>query len=116
MTRYVEFQTADGGIILVEIEREDEMVETGVVKAGLTDKAEQVFTKARDTFEGAMMNSVRRNAEAFIQVMDELPKPPNEAELMFGLKATGDGDVAVVKTGAEATYGVKLTWKRQLED
>lgn len=113
MTRYIEYQTEDGGTILVEVAEEEAPVESGVVKAGLADKAIEAVVQARDTFEGAMMDAVRRNAQAFSETMDELPKPPDEAELTFGLKATAEGDVAVVKVGAEATYGVKLTWKRE---
>ena len=38
---YVEYDTADGGTILVDVGSEEETSETGVVKAGLTDKAEK---------------------------------------------------------------------------
>jgi hypothetical protein len=113
MTRYVEYRTTDGGTIMVEVEEEKEPVETAIVNAGITDKAVERVVQARDTFEGAMMDAVRRNAQAFIETMDELSKSPDEAELIFGLKATAEGDAAVVKIGAEATYGVKLTWKRE---
>jgi hypothetical protein len=38
---------------------------------------------------------------------------PDEVEVTFGLKATGEvGSFAVAKANAEANYKVKLTWKR----
>ena len=128
MIEYIRFPTADGGTILVEIAetvaREEEREEKtgGLVKAGLVDKVAEEGKKVagaviqiRDTFEATMMETVRRNAEAFIRTMRDLSDPPAEAEISFGLKATGDvglNAAAVAKASGEATYTITLTWKR----
>ena len=113
MTQYIQFPTTDGGTILVEIEAQEEQTE-GLVKAGRVDKVTEAIVQARDTFEAAMMETVRRNAEAFIQTMRGLSDPPAEAEIAFGVNATAEaGYSAVAKVGGEASYTVTLTWKRE---
>ncbi len=109
MAQYIQFQTEDGSSILIEVEETDEM---GVVKAGLRGKAEEAVAQATATFEEGL-EIVRRNAAAFIKKLRGLSDPPDEIEVTFGLKATGElGNFAVAKAGAEASYTVKLKWKR----
>jgi len=117
MTRYIQFDTADGESMLVEVAEERVETPSGVVKAGLVgdaaQKAGEAVVHARATFEAAIMDTVRRNAESFIQKMNALSTPPDEAEISFGIKATGEvGNAAIVKGGAEATYTVTLKWKK----
>lgn len=116
MTQYIQFPTADGGSILVEVEAEEEKTR-GLVKAGLGDKVQDAVVKVRDTFEATMMESVRRNAEAFIQTMRSLSDPPAEAEISFGVNAAAEaGYSAVAKASGESSYTVTLTWKREEEE
>jgi hypothetical protein len=59
---------------------------------------------------------IRRNADVFIKKVRGLSDPPDEVEVTFGLKATGElGNFAVAKAGAEASYTITLTWKREAE-
>ncbi len=113
MAQFIQFPTADGGTILVEVEEEQA---ADLVKAGLGNKVGERIVKLQDTFEATMMETVRRNAEAFIQTMRTISNPPAEAELAFGIKAIGEaGYTAVAKVGGDATYTVTLTWKRESE-
>jgi len=115
MTGYIQFTTEDGATILVET-AEKETIQPGVVKAGLKDKTEQAIAEAKASFENGL-EIVRHSASAFIKKVRGLPDPPDEVEMTFGLKATGEvGNFAVAKAGAEANYTVKLTWKREEED
>jgi len=44
----------------------------------------------------------------------DIPDPSDEVKVTFGLQATGEvGNFAVAKVGTEASYTVKLTWKRE---
>jgi hypothetical protein len=114
MASYLRFTAPDGGAILVEVEG----VETGptpggVVKAGLKDRAQGAVAEAQDAFEAALQRAIRFNAGAMIEAVDALDHRPDEVELAFGLKATGEaGNFAVAKAGGEANYAVKLTWKQ----
>jgi coenzyme F420-reducing hydrogenase alpha subunit len=121
MAYYVEFETEDGGTILVEvveIESEEEAEAGGLVKAGRRDdlekKAKEIIEKADRTFEDGL-EVVRYNANAFIKKLKSgLVDPPDEVEITFGLKATGKvGNFAIAEAGVEANYAVKLTWKRE---
>ena len=119
MSRYIKYQTADSSTVLVEVEGEAEgaLPEAGVVKAGRAgDAVRDVVQDAKTTFEGAM-DAVRQNAQAVIDKVRGLSDPPDEVEVSFGLKATGEvGNFAVAKVGAEANYSVTLTWKREERD
>jgi len=113
MTQYIQFPTADGGTILVEVEAKEEKFE-GLVKAGLGDKVQAAVVQVRDTFEGTMMETVRRNAEAFVRTMHTLSDPPAEAEITFGVNAAAEaGYSAIAKASGESSYTVTLTWKRE---
>lgn len=110
MAQYIQFQTEDGSPILVEIE---ETYEMGVVKAGLRERAGEAVAQATATFEEGL-EIVRRNAAAFVKKLRGLSDPPDEIEVTFGLKATGElGNFAVARAGAEASYTVRLKWKRE---
>ncbi|MFQ5856205.1 MAG: CU044_2847 family protein [Anaerolineae bacterium] len=110
MTQYIQFPTADGGTILVEVAEKPE----GLVKAGLGEKVQEGIVKVRDTFEATIMETVRRNAEIFIQTMQTISDPPAEAEITFGVKAAAEaGYSAIAKASGESSYTVTLTWKRE---
>jgi hypothetical protein len=116
MTQYIQFPTEDGSTILVEVEAKEEKV-AGLVKAGLGDKVEETIVKVRDTFEATMMETVRRNSEAFIKTMHSLSDPPAEAEISFGVNAAAEaGYSAIGKASGESNYTITLTWKRENED
>ena len=119
MSRYIKYQTADGGTVLVEVEGEAEAAipKGGVVRAGRVGEAVQdTVEEVQTRFEDAM-EVVRRNAQTIIgKVKEGLTDPPDEVKVTFGLKATGElGNFAVAKASAEANYTVKMTWKREAE-
>ncbi len=115
MTDYIQFTTEDGTTILVEAAAE-ETFQPGVVKAGLKEKTGEAIVQAQATFEQGL-EVVRYNANAFIEKLRGLSDPPDEVEMSFGIKATGEvGNFAVAKAGAEANYSVKLTWKREQKE
>lgn len=121
MAHYIQFETEDGGTILVEVaevEREEKAEAGGLVKAGLTDevkkKGKEIVNHAEKSFEDGL-EVVRYNANAFIKKLKRgLVDPPDEVEITFGLKATGKaGNFAIAEAGFEANYTVKLTWKQE---
>lgn len=117
MARYVQFKTAGDESVLVEVsdERSDapDGGETGVGKIALRANVGEVITKADAAFESAL-DTVRRNASAFIQQIGKMMERPSEVEVEFGLKLTGEmGLFAVAKASGEANYVVKLVWKQE---
>jgi hypothetical protein len=114
MARYIEFPTSDGSTLLVEVEQEEVTPPQGVVKAGVKEAVQKTVAVAQSIFEGALDRVVRHNAEAFIQSVRNLTEPPDELEVTFGLKATGEvGNFAIAKGGTELNFTVKLSWKRE---
>jgi hypothetical protein len=105
MSRYVEFDLPDGSTVVIESDEPD----GGVVKAGLGEVAE----RARETFERAVENA-RKAALIIVDKVRGLHDSPDEVEVTFGLKASGELNTLVVaKAGIEASYSVKLTWKKE---
>jgi len=106
MARFVEFELEDGGVVLVEAPAAEQ---TGLVKAG---RGEEALERAGATFESAL-GSVRSAANALLRTLKEVDVSPDEIEVTFGLKATGEvGGRIFVSAGAEANYNVTLTWKK----
>ncbi len=107
MSRYVEFPLPDGSTVILET---DEM-DRGVVKAGVGEVVERV----QQTFEEAVENA-RKAALVILEKVRHLSlhDPPDEVEITFGLKASGELNTLVVaRAGTEASYSVKLTWKKE---
>ncbi|WP_341676978.1 CU044_2847 family protein [Niveibacterium sp. SC-1] len=112
-SHYIRFDTADGQTLLVEAEVEELASPGGVVKAGVGDKIRETIAAARDSLDGAMRRAVSGNARAIIEAVQDLPRPPSEIEISFGLKVTGEaGNIAVGKAGSDVNYQVKLVWKQ----
>ena len=107
MSRYVEFRLPDGSTVILETDEP----ERGVVKAGVGEVVERV----QQTFEEAVENA-RKAALVILEKVRRLSlhDPPDEVEITFGLKASGELNTLVVaRAGTEASYSVKLTWKRE---
>lgn len=119
MSRYIQYPTADGDVVLVEIEDAEESAipKGGVVPASrIGGQAQAAVQEVGTKFEDAL-GVVRRNAQAIIDKVKGLSDPPDEVEVTFGLKATGElGNFAVAKAGAEANYTIKMTWKQEKKD
>ncbi|RLC72171.1 MAG: hypothetical protein DRJ03_06400 [Chloroflexi bacterium] len=117
MARYIEYQTASGSTILVEVE-EEAAIAKGVMPASraLGGKIEGAVQEVQTRFEDAM-GVVRENAQTIINKVKGLSDPPDEVEVTFGIKAVGEmGNFAVAKASAEANYTIKMKWKREAED
>ncbi len=114
MADYIQFTSADGNTLLVEVDEGELSSQQGVQKAGLREMAGKTVAVAQTSFEHAIQQAMRYNAQVFLQSVTSLPILPSEAEITFGLKMTGEvGNVAVGKAGGETNYTIRLTWKRE---
>jgi hypothetical protein len=120
MANYIQFESdeEDGSIILIEVDEEDiQTTRGGSVKVGLrenvTDGVKSAISIAAKPLEAAMRAAIRYNVQGLMKAVRDLPDPPSEVEITFGLKATGEAsNIAVGKAGSEANYNVKLVWKQ----
>ncbi len=112
MPQYVQFETAGGGVVLVEVEPAEVEARPGIDKAGLGDRVDKAVTRAQAGFDEAVKGIVSYNAETLIAAVRALSEEPSEAELTFGLKATGEvGNIAIAKGSAEANLSVRISWR-----
>lgn len=116
MAHYVQFESNDGRSFLVEIEGVPDLVAKGPVSVGVADTAKEVIIPAVKKIE-AVWDVAVVNVQSFLAKMrsfaNETFPEPDEMELCFGIKATGEGNVAIAKAGLEASYTVKLVWKKK---
>lgn len=114
---YLAFE-ADGGQILVEVAAQETAQQGGgVVKAGIGDRLQDGVARAQATFERALGGLVERSAGAFVRAVNAMDDPPDQIEMQFAIKATGEaGNLAVGKLGGDANYSVKLTWNKRPAD
>ena len=113
MADYIQFTSADGNTMLVEVDEAEVSSQQGIQKAGLREIASKSVAVAQTSFENAIQHAMRYNAQVFLQAITGLPVLPDEAEITFGLKITGEvGNVAVGKAGGETNYTIRLIWKR----
>lgn len=106
MSRYLELILIDGSKVVIET---DEPI--GAVKAGRG--ARKMVEITREVFEEAIENG-RKAALLVLEKVRSSHEPPDQVEITFGLKASGElGSFVVAKAGIEASYAVKLTWKKE---
>lgn len=119
MMSYLRLASGEGEAadVLVEVGESGNLPATGEQNAGLgrwaRDHAGEAVTMAQDGFEEAVRRAVSVNARAFLAAADDLEEPPDEMEITFGLKVTGEaGNLAVGKVAGESNYQVRMVWKR----
>jgi hypothetical protein len=103
--------------VLVEVGEGGNLPATGEQNAGLgrwaRDQAGEAVTVAQSGFEEAVRRAVSVNARAVLAAAGALEEPPDEMEITFGLKVTGEaGNLAVGKVAGESNYQVRMVWKR----
>ena len=119
MAGYLRFISGEGGAadVLVEVGTTESLPVAGEENAGLGRWARGQGGAAVAVAESGFKEAVRRvvsvNVAGFLAAVDSLERPPDELEVTFGLKATGEvGNLAVGKVAAESNYEVRMTWKR----
>lgn len=123
MAVYLRFTPGDGETkdVLVEVDAAGSAPVSGEEDAGLSGRAlHQVgtaVTVVQSGFEEAVRRAVGVNARAFLTAAEALEKPPDEMEVTFGLKVTGElGNLAVGKVAGESNYEIRMVWRRPSAD
>ncbi len=115
MARTIHFHHPDGGDVWVEVDEpgpEGSVGSVGVGPVGIADHVRQTVTEVERWVEQDLQRTLRHQAEIVLGAVQELPDPPTELEISFGLKITAEGNVVVSKAGLEGHYSIKLVWKR----
>ena len=113
MSKYVEFPLEGGGAILIESPDEPSKAPPGLVPATRGESLKEMAEQARQSFDASVEN-VRKSADLLVNKLRALSDPPDEMEVSFSLKASGElGNIAIGKAGAEANYTVTLRWRKE---
>ncbi len=109
MSKYVEFPLEGGGTIIIESSDEPARSPSGFLRSGegTSDNAD----KAAASFD-ASVEGVRKSADLLVSKLRQLSAPPDEMEVSFSLKASGEvGSLVVGKAGADCNFNVMLRWR-----
>jgi hypothetical protein len=105
-SRLTEFELEDGSSVIVQT-LEPATAEAGVEEVG---RADEVTKKAAETLEKSI-DDIRPAIEAVSTKIREMAKSADEVQVEFGITLSGELGGVIVKAGAEANFGVTLTWK-----
>jgi hypothetical protein len=104
MSTFYEYDLGDGATILIE---GPDKPAGGTTMRGITK--EETIIKVQNKFTDAIKGA-RTQAQILLNEINELKV--NEAEIKFGLTATGEvGNIAIGKIGMDVNYEVTLKWK-----
>jgi Trypsin-co-occurring domain 1 len=120
MTAYIAFPSEAGrearNAMLVEVSEIEVDSDSGEQKAGLRTRLSEgtsnVIAVAQSTLESALEHAIKSNMSAILHAVDNAERQPDELEVTFGLKGTGEAsNIAIGKLGSEINYQVKIVWK-----
>lgn len=117
MPHFIEFPTETEGVtVLVEADATEVAPVSGVEKAGLLSRKKDGVASvavAKVRLDVAVEQVITENVRALTAAVERLVVKPSEVEVTFGLKATGElGNIAIAKVGGEASFEVRLLWRR----
>ena len=108
MPQLVEFSLQGGGTVFVEVDgvpSSDGAVRRGLAPAELVEKADR-------TVEAAFAR-VKPAAEALVVALRDMVDAPDEVEVRFGIRLSGELGAVIAKTSADANFEVSMRWKQK---
>ncbi|GED85524.1 CU044_2847 family protein [Streptomyces sp. NPDC091412] len=104
MTRLLRFPAQDGdGFLVVEVAED----EPGVVEVS---RAGDAVADAAASFEEGV-DRIRNAAGAALRRLRDMPSPPSEVGLEFGVRFNAELGAVIAKSEAEAHLKVTMTWR-----
>jgi hypothetical protein len=105
MTSYIESKTQDGKILRIEVEPTTKGV-------GFGHKATSVEGTALAAAYQQTMQTIEICAAGFVETLQSLPVPPQNAAINFAIKIDSEAGAMVAKSGENAQFKVSLSWKQ----
>ena len=110
MAKYVEFPLEGGGSLFIEAADEIGRTSAGFVRD------EGASHPAATSFDNSL-EAIRRSADLLVTKLRGLSTPPDELQVNFSLKASGElGGLMVAKAGTDANFSIMLKWQTQKPD
>ncbi|MER7013957.1 CU044_2847 family protein [Saccharopolyspora sp. NPDC000359] len=95
----VKMPLEDGGELLIE----------SVDGQGSIPVGGSRVVQASQTVQKAMGN-IRSAAQAVLDELRAMDQPPSKINVQFGIKVTGEANLAVAKSAGEANFNVTIEW------
>jgi hypothetical protein len=108
MSTFVEFPLENGGSLLVATDgltRYD--TQPPVFRGGAS---RDVVERSTRTME-AVVERIRPAAHAFVDAFSQLPRPPDDVSVTFGVELSAEAGAIIATTAAKANFSVTLGWK-----
>ena len=114
MPRLVEFPLREGGTVVVEVDDAASTNGPGLINGGVRRglSPAELVGRADQTVEAAL-GRVRPAAVAVVDALRGMADAPDEVEVTFGIRLSGEVGAVIAKTAAEANFEVKLRWTAQ---
>ena len=110
MSKLIKMPSEDGSII-VEVETEDEIIQTGNEGERLIQEVGEAFERV----ESAIINTGSKLSRALKKLAEKEPSLES-ASLEFGIQLTGEGNIYLVKTAAQGSIKVSINLRlKQLD-
>jgi hypothetical protein len=103
MGQLVEFPTADGHSVLVEVDRA-----AGPVTRG---HGNTVMARAEESFDGAL-SRIQPAVSGVLERLSDLPQKPDEVRVEFGLNMHAEAGAFIAAASTTANFTVTITWRR----
>jgi hypothetical protein len=104
MGELIRFDLEGGGSVLVEGPDGD----LGIARAS---RMKDAISSANVSFEGAL-TGVRNAAVSALQHFRDVPQPPDEVIIEFGVELSGQAGAVIAQAAATSHMQVTLTWHR----
>jgi len=109
MANIVRFST-DNGPVFIEV-KGPRAQKASVKKVGIKQDAKELVQSATTTFEEALANAFTA-ANSLVERAASLKTQPQELNIEFGLKISGEMDFFVISGDTEANFAIKIKWVR----
>src|SRR6266568_9441374 len=104
MGELIRFDLEDGGTVVVTVADG----ELGIDRASRTGDA---ILSAATSFETAL-SSVRDAAASALRHFKDIPQPPDELSIEFGVQLSAQAGAVIAQTAAAGHLQITLTWQR----
>ncbi|MFJ7206809.1 CU044_2847 family protein [Streptomyces sp. NPDC098789] len=106
MGRLVEFPTAAGATVLIEVrDPPSAMVTRGLRDTGVTERAQKTFEEA--------VRCARPAVEGVVAQLRAIAETPDEIHVEFGLDLHAEAGAFIAAASTTANFTVAVTWRRK---
>lgn len=99
-------------IFVETTEEEIQQSAGGMGHAGVGDKIKTYVIQAAKEKFGDAMSIISFSSNTILGEIDKIQKKPEQAQIEFGVKITGEGKAMLASGGVEANYKITLSWKK----